>query len=169
MSNQDYTAFLLLGVILVVIDGQLIYRGGRRYLKSAYQDAAAESFVRLVTVLFHLVMLGVLALISVLGLSATGLPAVMIRVGILLLILAAGHAVSTVIITGRRNAQYDRKLAAQMHQRYEENAGIIAVDRTPTGIQTRIRSGEQADEHPIYTPMPANDPFLTPGIDDDDD
>lgn len=64
MDTNSYMAFLLIGTLLVLIDGQIIYRNGRRFLKQATPHAPAESLVRLVTVLFHLGTLGVLALLS---------------------------------------------------------------------------------------------------------
>ena len=51
--------FLVLGIVLVVVDGQLIYRGGKGYLKrAAYDEEQAGSMMKLTTVLFHLVVLG---------------------------------------------------------------------------------------------------------------
>jgi hypothetical protein len=59
MDTNSYIVFLLLGVLLVVIDGQIIYRSGRQYLEHSYSDpAAAVSVTRLITVLFHLAVLG---------------------------------------------------------------------------------------------------------------
>jgi hypothetical protein len=33
MDTNAYVTFLLVGVLLVVVDGQIIYRSGRRYLE----------------------------------------------------------------------------------------------------------------------------------------
>ncbi len=56
---DSYLAFLLCGVLLVLIDGQILYRSGLKYLGSAYQADSARSVMQLVAVLFHLVVLGV--------------------------------------------------------------------------------------------------------------
>jgi hypothetical protein len=94
MSTNAYLAFLLIGALLVVADGQIIYRSGRRYLENSYGDpAAGASMARLVTVLFHLATLGVLALVSTIDIGGD-LPSVIARVGILLLILALAHAIT---------------------------------------------------------------------------
>jgi hypothetical protein len=95
MTTNAYLSFLAIGVALVLIDGQVIYRSGRRYLESSYGDpAAGASMTRLVTVLFHLATLGVLALISTIPMGGSDLPGVVGRVGVLLLILALAHAIT---------------------------------------------------------------------------
>ncbi|MDT7798846.1 MAG: hypothetical protein QOI78_2279 [Actinomycetota bacterium] len=94
MSTNAYLAFLLIGALLVVADGQIIYRSGRRYLENSYGDpAAGASMARLVTVLFHLATLGVLALVSTIDIGGD-LPSIIARVGVLLLILALAHAIT---------------------------------------------------------------------------
>jgi hypothetical protein len=94
MSTNAYLTFLLIGALLVVADGQIIYRSGRRYLENSYGDpAAGASMARLVTVLFHLATLGVLALVSTID-TGSDLPSIIARFGILLLILALAHAIT---------------------------------------------------------------------------
>jgi hypothetical protein len=95
MTTNAYLSFLAIGVALVLIDGQVIYRSGRRYLENSYGDpAAGASMTRLVTVLFHLATLGVLALISTINMGGSDLPGVVGRLGVLLLILALAHAIT---------------------------------------------------------------------------
>jgi len=70
MNTNAYLSFLAIGIVLVLIDGQVIYRSGRGYLENSYGDAGAgASMTRLVTVLFHLVALGLLALLSTIPLG----------------------------------------------------------------------------------------------------
>jgi hypothetical protein len=95
MTTNAYLSFLAIGVALVLIDGQIIYRSGRRYLENSYGDpAAGASMTRLVTVLFHLATLGVLALVSTIDMGGSDLPGVVGRLGVLLLILALAHAIT---------------------------------------------------------------------------
>src|SRR5512139_2893078 len=94
MDTNSYVTFLIIGVVLVLIDGQIVYRSGRTFLTEAYREPeAARSIVQLVAVLFHLVVLGLLALLSVIDIN-TGSPVrdVVVNVGVTLLVLAAAHA-----------------------------------------------------------------------------
>ncbi|MGW4528924.1 hypothetical protein [Amycolatopsis sp. NPDC004378] len=106
MSTNAYLSFLAIGVALVLIDGQIIYRSGRRYLENSYGDpAASASMTRLVTVLFHLATLGVLALVSTIDMGGSDLPGVVARLGVLLLILALAHAITIAALARIRGEQ----------------------------------------------------------------
>ncbi|GLY37398.1 hypothetical protein Amsp01_034220 [Amycolatopsis sp. NBRC 101858] len=105
MSTNAYLSFLVIGVVLVLIDGQIIYRSGRRYLENSYGDPeAGSSMTRLVTVLFHLGTLGVLALVSTIDIGV-GITGVVARVGVLLLILALAHAITIAALSRIRGEQ----------------------------------------------------------------
>lgn len=111
MSADSYLAFLLCGVVLVLIDGQLLYRSGVRYLGSAYPADSARSVMQLVAVLFHLVVLGVLALISTIDVES-GLPIrdLVVKLGVLLLALGVAHGVTMAILMTIRSRRRDEQL-----------------------------------------------------------
>ncbi|MBB5954398.1 protein-S-isoprenylcysteine O-methyltransferase Ste14 [Saccharothrix tamanrassetensis] len=122
--EQGYAVFLLLGVVLVLIDGQLIYRSGRAYMNRAYGDPeAARSMTALATVLFHLVVLGLLAIVSIVRVD-TGDPVknVVVKLGIVLLLLALVHGVTMMILGRIRDRQLQQQLADEMaedHRQFE--------------------------------------------------
>jgi len=106
MTTNAYLSFLAIGVALVFVDGQIIYRSGRRYLENSYGDpAAGASMTRLVTVLFHLATLGVLALVSTIDMGGSDLPGIVGRLGVLLLILALAHAITLGVLARIRGEQ----------------------------------------------------------------
>ncbi|MDS0134895.1 MULTISPECIES: hypothetical protein [unclassified Amycolatopsis] len=146
MTTNAYLSFLAIGVALVLIDGQIIYRSGRRYLENSYGDpAAGASMTRLVTVLFHLATLGVLALISTIDLGGSDLPGVVGRIGVLLLILALAHAITLGVLARIRGEQ-------------EVEA---VVQRGP---RPRVEAEQQG---PTVTPVPGQDgryPAASPSL-----
>lgn len=107
MQPNAYLTFLVLGAILVVLDGQIIYWSGRRYLGESAGDAAAPtSMTRLAVVLFHLVTLGLLALISTINFGGgNDEEAVAVRLGVVLLLLAAAHAATMGVLSRIRDRQ----------------------------------------------------------------
>lgn len=117
--------FLVLGIVLVFVDGQLIYHSGKGYLKrAAYDDEQAGAMMRLTAVLFHLVVLGLLALVSIIEVE-TGDPVknVVVKLGVVLLLLALAHGVTMAILSRIRDRQLQQQLADQMaeeHRIYEE-------------------------------------------------
>ncbi len=127
--EQGYAVFLLIGVVLVLIDGQLIHRSGRGYMNRAYGDPeAAKSMTGLATVLFHLVVLGLLALVSIITVD-TGDPVkdVVVKLGIVLLLLALVHALTMIVLGRIRDRQLQQQMADEMtreHQQYEQEHGV---------------------------------------------
>lgn len=125
---NEYLVFLLLGAVFVVVDGQVILRSGRSALADVYETtSAADAANRLINVFFYLVMFGLLALVSTLDIGGEQtLPRVVTKLGVLLLILAAGHAVATVTISSmrerQRQARRSEELAAQ--RRRNQTPGV---------------------------------------------
>ncbi|WP_410570902.1 hypothetical protein [Amycolatopsis sp. cmx-4-61] len=139
MTTNAYLSFLAIGIALVLIDGQIIYRSGRRYLENSYGDpAAGASMTRLVTVLFHLATLGVLALISTVNLGDSDLPGVVGRIGVLLLILALAHAITLGVLARIRGEQ---EVEAVVHR----------------GPRPRVEAEQQGTTVTPVTPAPGQD------------
>lgn len=166
MNTEGYVAFLLLGVVLITVDGQVLFQSGRRYLLSAYRDeGSAASVGRLVTMFYYLVMLGVLALVSAVDVPAANgpLPAVVTRIGILLLILAVGHGVTTWVLAGLRRRQENQRLSEKLTDQFDRDR-VVTIDRDTSS------AGSQGDVHttistsvpdkPIYTP--SDQPYVAP-------
>ena len=132
--GDSYVTFLVLGIVLVVVDGQLIYHSGKGYLKrAAYDDDQAGAMMKLTAVLFHLVVLGLLALVSIINVD-TGDPVknVVVKLGVVLLLLALAHGVTMAILARIRDRQLQQQLADQMaeeHRIYEERHAHVGEPR----------------------------------------
>lgn len=128
MDTNGYLTFLTLGVLLVLVDGYIIYRSGRAYLRRVYEPEAARSIIQLVTVLFHLVVLGVLALISTINVDAEfSVRSIVARLGVVLLALAAAHGVTMAILMRLR----DQRRQEQISDEIAENRHIPGVTVHP--------------------------------------
>lgn len=138
--EDSYVTFLVLGIVLVVVDGQLIYHSGKGYLRRAYDDEQAGAMMRLTAVLFHLVVLGLLALVSIIDIN-TGDPVknVVVKLGVVLLLLALAHGVTMAILSRIRDRQIQQQLADQMaeeHRIYEERHAHIGEPRPAPKIES---------------------------------
>jgi hypothetical protein len=125
-----YLVVLLIGAALVLVDGQLIMRHAPSYLVEAYRDPRrARQVASLVSLFFHLVMLGVLLLVvSAMGPNPT-VPSVLRRLGVLLILTAIGHALTMVALSRLREQQTGTDLAnAQM------DAVAPATSATPAAV-----------------------------------
>jgi len=174
--DQGYAVFLLLGVVLVVIDGQLIYFSGRGYLTKAYgNEESARSMNRLVAVLFHLVVLGLLAMLSTIDVQ-TGDPVqnVVFRLGMVLLLLALAHGATMAILARIRDRQLQQALVDEMaeeHRQFDErHRGIpeSRVESPPVRKTTEVvettpvqESRPVQDSRPVREPRTAEKPYST--------
>jgi hypothetical protein len=151
VDNGSYVAFLIIGIVLVAIDGHLIYRSAVRYLTNSYTArSSATSMARLVSVLFHLVVLGVLALVSVIDFSVGGqLQTVVMRLGVLLLILAAAHGVTITILNRMRDRLDTEELTMERIERArpdlaDRRAPAVPEAQVPPSPRTQMPQAQQA-------------------------
>jgi hypothetical protein len=148
MDSNSYVAFLVIGTLLVLIDGQIIYRNGRRFLQQATPKASAVSLTTLVTVLFHLGTLGVLALVSTIDLGTEDqAKGVVLRLGIILLVLGVAHWIAVSALARIR----DREEYEQVNiEREARRAANQAAAESPS---MRAQGTYVADpvESPAYT------------------
>jgi hypothetical protein len=102
--NTEQVLFIVVGIVIVVGVGQLLIRSGRRYLAGSVpgERASAGPAANLVAVLFHLLTLGIVALISVLAIGSDLTTRFLVQVGLLLVVLAGVYAIALVQINRRR-------------------------------------------------------------------
>jgi hypothetical protein len=143
MDSSSYVAFLVIGTVLVLIDGQIIYRNGRRFLQQATPNAPAESLTKLVSVLFHLGTLGVLALISVIDVGEYDVRGVVVRLGIILIVLGIAHWIAVSALGRIRDREeYEEYTSAEREARRKANEAALRAQGTYVAEPT---------ESPAYT------------------
>lgn len=154
MDNGSYVAFLIIGIVLVAIDGHLIYRSAVKYLANRYTErSSATSMARLVSVLFHLVVLGVLALVSVVDIDAGGqLQTVVLRLGVLLLILAAAHGLTISILNRMRDRLDTEELTMERIEARREAPAPLTTPVTPSAPMPAAAPQTPAAQAPAQTP-----------------
>jgi len=102
--DNERVIFLVIGVLIVVAVGQLLVLSGRRYLANAAptERQSSSSAATLVAVLFHLMTLGIVALLAVVPLGGSAGEGLLLRLGILLIALAAIFGVALMLLGQRR-------------------------------------------------------------------
>jgi hypothetical protein len=132
--SSERIVFLVIGIVVVVVVGRLIINSGRRYVAAAGSGGrGAASAASLVAVLFHLATLGLVALIAVLPLGGAESQRVLIRVGILLVVVAAVYGVTLALLNRRR----EEVMAAELDLPQRE-VGEVAHG-TPTDARVEPR------------------------------
>lgn len=147
MDSSSYVAFLVIGTVLVLIDGQIIYRNGRRFLQQATPNAPAESLTKLVSVLFHLGTLGVLALISVIDVGDYDAQGIVVRLGIILIVLGIAHWIAVSALGRIRDREeYEEYTNAERDARRKANEAALRAQGThvPEPTESPAYTGESA-------------------------
>jgi hypothetical protein len=147
MDSSSYVAFLVIGTVLVLIDGQIIYRNGRRFLQQATPNAPAESLTKLVSVLFHLGTLGVLALLSVIDVPTEDqTKGVIVRLGITLLVIGLAHWIAVSALARIRDREEFDEVASEREARRQANDAALRAQGTyvPEPTESPAYNGESA-------------------------
>lgn len=162
MDSGPYLLILIVGVLIVVIDGQLIIRNSPSYLRGTYRDdRQARRVSGLVAVFFHLVMFGLVALVASVGLPPdAGARSVIARIGVLLLLTAAGHLLAIVALSRLREQQSNTELAsAQLEARRQQIPGRRRGARIERGAaQPGPPPADTASQDGAGTQTPADAP-----------
>ncbi|PRX45472.1 hypothetical protein B0I33_109135 [Prauserella shujinwangii] len=152
MTTDIYLWFLGIGVAIIVADGFFLYHSGKRYLAAADGEGGETAMSRLIAVLFHIVMFGILALLSVFDFDfgdGASMRALVGNLGVLLLVLAIVHGVTIAALSN----VHDNQVAEDQ-----------LASRASASTNAHIQRG------PVVTPVPGQkgrDPQVSPSIEHD--
>lgn len=128
-----YVVVLVLGVVSALVVGQVLLRTGRAILEEAFGERkVANSVNQLLTVLFHLGALGVLALISSVEVPVTGaVQTVVTKLGIILLILGVAHGLLILMLTRIRARSREQETLDKMNYWFDTARRRVVTDPSP--------------------------------------
>lgn len=131
-----YVLVLVLGVLSVLIVGQVLLRTGRAILEEAFGERrVANSVNQLLAVLFHLGALGVLALISTVELPVTGVTqTVVTKLGLILVILGVAHGLLILLLTRFRVLSRERETLERMNVWFDAARRQAAAGSAPQPV-----------------------------------
>lgn len=124
-----YIALLVVSVGLTFLIGRLLVTAGEPFLQEVFRDEKVTRSVNLLlSVLFHLITLGVLTIVSVIGLSAENtVQTFVMRLGIVLLILGVAYGISMLVLIRVR----ERRRADDISEQVSERLADRGVDTRP--------------------------------------
>ena len=134
-GTTQLIVLLIVSVILTFIVGQLLVRAGEPFLSEVFRDKAVTRSVNLLlSVLFYLITLGVLAIISIVdigNLQALPLQSFILRLGIVLLVLGIAYGISMLVLIRVR----ERRKADDISEHVTEKLAERGVDPRPVTPQ----------------------------------
>lgn len=113
-----YLTVLFLGIVLTIVVGQILIRSGRPFLADVFREPeTARSVTRLLVVLFHLVVLGVIALVATIDVTlAHPIQTIVVRLGLVLLVVGAAYAGTLFVLARLRARRRGQMLLAEQEQ-----------------------------------------------------
>lgn len=124
-----YLTLLAVSIGLTFLVGRLLVTAGEPFLQEVFEDRSVSRSVNLLlSVLFHLITLGVLALVSVVDLGGgEPLQTFVARLGVVLLILGIAYGISMLVLIRIR----ERRRAAQVSEHVQERLAERGAEGTP--------------------------------------
>lgn len=135
----QYVVLLAVSVGLTFLVGRLLIRAGEPFLQEVFHDEKVTRSVNLLlSVLFHLVTLGVLAIISVTDVWGDNqLQTFVVKLGVVLLTLGIAYGISMLVLIRVRERRRATEISEHVQERLAER-GINTAPTHPTGEQGRL-------------------------------
>lgn len=134
MSATATTLILLaIAVVLTLVVGRILLASGEPFLQEVFRDDdVGRSVNRLLSVLFHLVTLGVLTIVAALPVPVQDpFQALIVRTGVVLLIVGAAYGISMLVLLKIR----ERRRAAEIQERVADKLSERGVSTEPSTDQ----------------------------------
>ncbi len=109
-DTAEYLTLLVVSIVCTVAVGRVLMMSGQPFLKEVFHEERVTTSVnRLLSVLFHLITIGVLTIISVWEVEVgTQLQNMIVKLGIVLIVLGVAYGISMlVLIRVRRQRRAD--------------------------------------------------------------
>lgn len=144
-TTAQYLTLLVITIALTVAVGRVLRMAGEPFLTEVFRDdAVARSVNLLLSVLFHLVTLGVLAIILTIPVPVEGVVQTLVtKLGVVSLILGIAYGISMLVLLRIRERRRAAEISEQVQQRLSDR-----------GVATTPVTGE-----PVTRPAPPAGPI----------
>jgi hypothetical protein len=134
MEITQYLVLLAVSVALTFLVGRLLVRAGEPFLLEVFHDEKVTRSVNLLlSVLFHLVTLGVLAIISVTDVAGdNAVQTFVVKLGVVLLTLGIAYGISMLVLIRVRERRRADEISEHVQERLADR-GIGTVPTHPLG------------------------------------
>lgn len=135
-----YVTLLVVAIVLTFLVGRLLVTAGEPFLQEVFQDTSVTRSVNLLlSVLFHLITLGVLAIISVVDIAAGQEPlqTFIVKLGVVLIVLGVAYGVSMLVLIRVRERRRADQVSEAVQERLAERSAPSPRPVSETQISTQ--------------------------------
>jgi hypothetical protein len=135
-----YVTLLVVAIALTFLVGRLLVTAGEPFLQEVFQDTSVTRSVNLLlSVLFHLITLGVLAIVSVVDIAGGQEPlqTFVVKLGVVLLVLGLAYGISMLVLIRVRERRRADQVSEAVQERLAERAAPAPRPVPETQISTQ--------------------------------
>jgi len=138
-ENAAYITILVIAIGLTFAVGRLLVVAGEPFLQEVFGDRKVTRSVNLLlSVLFHLITLGVLVIISAIDFDfGNQLQSIVVRLGVVLIVLGIAYGVSMLVLIKirerRRAAQISEEVTQKLHEQGKASGPATGSMSEPGG------------------------------------
>jgi hypothetical protein len=125
-DTAEYITLLVISIAITLLVGRVLVMSGQPFLQEVFQDEKVTSSVnRLLSVLFHLITIGVLTIISVWTLDVgTQLQNMVVKIGIVLIVLGIAYGISMLVLIRVRERRRSDEISEHVQERLADRAAL---------------------------------------------
>ena len=139
-DTAEYITLLVISIGITIAVGQVLTMSGQPFLQEVFQDEKVTTSVnRLLSVLFHLITIGVLTIISVWSFDVgTQLQNMVVKIGIVLIVLGVAYGISMLVLIRVRRQRKADQISEEVQMKLSDR-GIsthpVGTQATPPAVQ----------------------------------
>jgi hypothetical protein len=122
-DTAEYLTLLVISVAITIAVGRVLVMSGEPFLQEVFQDEqVTRSVNRLLSVLFHLITIGVLTIISVWSVDVgSQLQNMVVKLGIVLIVLGIAYGTSMLVLIRIRERRRATQIAEEVQIKLSEH------------------------------------------------
>jgi hypothetical protein len=146
-DTAEYITLLVISIVITVAVGRILMMSGQPFLREVFHDEHVTTSVnRLLSVLFHLITIGVLTMISVWSIDVgTQLQNMVVKLGIVLIVLGIAYGVSMLVL-----------IRVRQQRRADEISEEVQLKLSDRGISTQPTTTPPTTTAPVQNVAPPN-------------
>jgi hypothetical protein len=131
-DSAEYITLLVISIVITIGVGRLLVMSGQPFLQEVFQNEKVTTSVnRLLSVLFHLITIGVLTIISVWSIDVgTQLQNMVVKLGIVLIVLGIAYGVSMLVLIRVRERRRADTISEEVQMKLSDRG--ISTHPLPT-------------------------------------
>jgi len=143
-DTAEYVTLLVISIAVTIAVGRVLMMSGQPFLQEVFQDEKVTTSVnRLLSVLFHLITIGVLTIISVWSFDVgTQLQNMVVKIGIVLIVLGIAYGISMLVL-----------IRVRQQRRADQISEEVQLKLSDRGISTHPVAGQPGPAVPTVQPV----------------